>query len=125
MGQLKEQFRKIREIKESLDDFDILEMANIGPKIHKLNVDVKMHLLQPGDRKIPHPPRVKVFKENPNVSFSLSIEKKPKIVKGSPAFLNSKQFKEISDFVSRNSRQLLIFWNDSNMSVDELADILN
>jgi hypothetical protein len=37
----------------------IYEMATLGPKDHNLGVDIKLHILQLGDRTIQHGPRTK------------------------------------------------------------------
>lgn len=111
---------KIRELQ------DVMEMANLDKKTHKLNIDVKLNVLQPG-KKLKHGPRVKVFRgslKNKNKKeFVLSIEQYPKLLAGD-IFVNRKEYQLIRDFVSDNYEALLQFWNDSDMSVGELEDLL-
>lgn len=42
----------------------IYEMVNVAPEDHGFGVNLKMHILQPGDKWTGHGPRVKFFRHN-------------------------------------------------------------
>lgn len=98
----------------------ILEMANFGPKDHKLGIDIKFHCLQPGNKKLKHGPRLKVFRGNQE--FVLTIENEPKII-GDSNWLNKKELEKTIKFVSLNKDAFLKFWNDSSMVASELTSM--
>jgi len=107
------------------DDF-ILEMANVGPQIHKFGVNVKMHLLQPGDKQLSHGPRAKFFKNSIDDGFSISISStssKVKVVSGEDSKIVSEgEMNTLVEKVRKYRIPLLNFWRNSNMTVDELRD---
>lgn len=107
------------------EDF-IFEMATISPKAHRLGVDLKMHILQPGKKKLSHGPRVKFFKQTKGDSFSISVSKEPnriKLVAGSIKELISEG--ELNDLIKKIRKYripLLNMWHDPGMSQDDLVD---
>jgi hypothetical protein len=56
-----------------LNEDYLYEMATLGPKDHKLGIDIKLHILQPGQHKLSHGPRVKCFKSGSDKDFSISL----------------------------------------------------
>jgi len=111
---------------ESIFDDFILEMANIGPQLHKFGVNVKMHLLQPGNKQLSHGPRAKFFKNSIDDGFSISISvesSKIKIVSGEDSKIVSEGEKNVLvEQVKKYRIPLLNFWKNSSMTVDELRD---
>jgi hypothetical protein len=54
------------------EDNLILEFANFEPEEHKLGTDLKMHIMQPGDKKLKHGPRIKLFNNEHDFTISIS-----------------------------------------------------
>jgi len=63
-------FKKILDI---LKEDTIFEMATLSPKDHNLGVDIKLHILQPGDKQLSHGPIIKCLKSNNDKNFSISL----------------------------------------------------
>lgn len=106
-----------------IDEFGmpLFEMANIGPKTHKFGIDVKLNILQPGDRKISHGPRIKVFRGDKDFSITLNKDaSKMKIV--GKSFLSPKETKTVLTKVSKYRNAFLNFWNNQQMTTDELRE---
>lgn len=107
----------------------IVEMANIDSRTHGFGVDVKLHLMQPGN-SLRHGPRVKVFKKTLQDSFSIILSKKESEIILDPntdykPLLNKTQYLQVLDGVKRHRIAFLKFWNTPTMTVDELKDLMN
>lgn len=100
------------------------EMANIGPKSHRFGVDVKLHLLQPGTRKLSHGPRVKVFRGTDEFVITLNTDPDKMRIIGT-SFLNSQETKRVFRNVVKFRSAFLQFWNDPKMDTDELHDLMD
>jgi len=105
----------------------IMNMANIDPRSHKLGVNLKMHILQPGNKKIQHGPRVKFFKKGLEFSgFSISLNEdveKIKFISGSYKLLiNATELNSLIEKIQKYRIPLLNMWNDPDMTQDELLD---
>jgi len=104
----------------------IFEMANISPQAHKFGVNLKMHILQPGDRQMPHGPRVKFFRHVPGDGFSISLNQdvsKIGIVAGvSSKIATVSDVNKLIDCVKKYRIPLLNMWSYSGMSQDELLE---
>jgi hypothetical protein len=102
-------------------------MANIGPEMHRFGVNIKLHLLQPGE-SFPHGPRVKFFKEDPNVSFSVSLSHDPtkiKLVSGHRPTVSQSDLNKLIAGVIKYCEPFLKFWNSPGMTVGELRDLMD
>jgi ABC-type phosphate transport system ATPase subunit len=79
-------FKKVLSILQSSLDEElvqkdlILEFANMDPEEHKFGVDVNLHIYQPGQVKLSHGPRIKIFKNKPGPDFSISLEDTPRVI---------------------------------------------
>ena len=111
-----------------MDNFEvIMDMANIGPRSHKFGVNLKMHILQPGNKKIQHGPRVKFFKKGLEFSgFSISLNEdssKIKFISGSyKTLINTTELNSLIEKIQKYRIPLLNMWNDPDMTQDELLD---
>ena len=111
---------------EDLEYKKILEMANIGPEMHRFGVNIKLHLLQPG-KSFPHGPRVKFFKEDPNVSFSVSLSHDPtkiKLVSGHRPTVSQPDLNKLIAGVIKYRKPSLKFWDSPGMTVDERRGLM-
>ncbi len=111
-----------------MDNFEvIMDMANIGPRSHKFGVNLKMHILQPGNKKIQYGPRVKFFKKGLEFSgFSISLNEdgsKIKFISGSyKTLINTTELNSLIERIQKYRIPLLNMWNDPDMTQDELLD---
>ena len=107
------------------EDF-IFEMATIAPKDHKLGVDLKMHIYQPGEKKLSHGPRVKFFKHTKGDSFSISVSKEPNrinLVAGKiDGLITESELNALVQKIRKYRIPLLNMWRDPGMSQEELID---
>jgi hypothetical protein len=104
----------------------LLEMASIGPKLHKFGINVKLHIYQPGDKKIPHGPRIKVYSMNGSEDFSISLSNdasKINHITGA-SFLSDRELEFLIGKIRKHRASFMKFWNDPKMSVDDLLDEL-
>ena len=115
---------------ENLDEFGLpieeevmFEMANLGPNMHKFGVTVKLNLPQPGDKKYPHGPRIKVFHGTAEYFIRLNHDPSKMIIEGD-VFLNNREAKIVYDLVVKFREPFLTFWHDSKMTTDELRDLM-
>ena len=117
---------KYKKVNTTAVEEALYSMANVPAKIHKLGVDVKLHLYQPGNKKIPHAPRVKVFRKSLEDGFSVILDKdltKMK-VKRKP-FLKEKEFKKVVDGIKKYRIPFLMMWHDETMDVFELRSLMD
>ncbi len=108
------------------DEFlPVFEMANIPRRVHGLPMDIKLNVLQPGDRRYPHGPRVKVFRRTPEepAAFVVRLSRNAQqidIIEGAfGALINRSQFNQLLSFVRKYRTPLLNLWNNTGMDVDE------
>jgi hypothetical protein len=99
-------------------------MANVGPRDHKFGVDVKLHIYQPGDQKLQHGPRIKIFKSNQDYSITLNSDPNKMFIVGK-SFLNNRENKIVLDNVRKYRSAFIKFWNDPNMTTEELRDLMD
>jgi len=116
-------------LKEEYDNEDnlILEFANIDPEDHKFGVDVKLHLMQPENKKLKHGPRIKVFKQswNKGPNFTITINNTPKVIGEWSDVVTKKELDILLKAVERHKKSLIAFWNDSSMTTRELTNRLD
>lgn len=102
------------------------DMANIGPKAHNFGIEVKLNILQPGNRKIQHGPRIKVFKI-PKISFSVSLNKdenKVKIIGDPLKVIKRNEVKSLLDKIKKYRMAFLMMWYDQGMTQEELLALM-
>tara|TARA_B100000315_G_C14590513_1_gene595499 strand:+ start:1919 stop:2296 length:378 start_codon:yes stop_codon:yes gene_type:complete len=107
------------------DSEDIFEMATFRPDDIGIPVNVKLNILQPGDKKLQHGPRIKVMHISDKEKFSIilsSDDEEIEVVKGHKSFLKKKDEKILLEFIKKYKNAFLKFWFDPNMSVGELKD---
>ncbi len=111
--------------KEFIGESQIFEMANIDPKIHKFGIDVKIHILQPGNRKLPHGPRLKIFKSKES-SFIITLPKDIRDVKveGKINIVKNHELKTLIDIAKHYKEAFVSFWCNDDMGVGELMDFI-
>mgnify|MGYP000941614113 CR=1 FL=1 len=100
----------------------IYEMANIPERVHRLGMDIKLNVAQPGDKRFSHEARVKVFRKDIKESFEIAIGKNSsttKLIGDFNILLNRKQYNRIIEFVRKYRMPLLNLWNHQEMDVDE------
>lgn len=110
-----------------IDEAEIFEFANLSPKEHGFDVDIKLRLLQPGDRKLPHGPRVRFFKKDPKVGFSITLDHNPekiKLVSGHRPLVSRSDLNKLIRNVIKYREVFLKFWNDPGMTTGELRKIM-
>jgi hypothetical protein len=103
------------------------DMANIDPKEHQFGVNVKLNILQPGERKYKHGPRVKVFNKDPDINFSVALNKSSDELKiiGDPAKVISwKDLVTLLSKIKKYKMAFLIFWYNRSMSVREWKKLI-
>lgn len=105
------------------------EMANIPPTIHRLPLQVKFNVLQPGDKELPHDARVKVFPvgQTPSQGFSIRLSPDEKLIqvsKGEP-FLRGKDLNAVLDHLRRYRNAYIAMWHDSGMDQDGLRELMD
>lgn len=112
-------------IVDKIDTF-IFEMANIPSRVHKLKIDVKFNVLQPGNKVLNHDPRIKVFQKMDlyncyyiNLKGEITIDHIPK-----KEFLSTKQLKKIIKHFEINQDAYLKLWHTTAMTVDEFEELL-
>ena len=93
------------EFKEYLKNTEINEMApNYPPDKTGLNEPIWISV-----ENASHGPRIKVYSEDGEGNFSVSISDSPRIVAGN-CFVSSKELKRIIKFISLNKETLLNYW---------------
>jgi hypothetical protein len=102
----------------------LMEMANIDPREHNFGVSVKINILQPGQKKIPHGPRVKIFRGSQEYTITLDKDE-DKVKEIGEVFLNRREAKIIFDNIVKHRNHFLSFWSDPQMTVAELMDKIN
>jgi hypothetical protein len=113
---------------ENKDEDLIFEFANVPKRIHHLDVDVKLHIAQPGDKEYKHGPRVKVFRNDPDEpeAFVIQLSLEPEEIvlkKGNfSALMTRGQFKRALDFVKKYRVPLLNLWYKPGADILELQD---
>lgn len=129
MNDFKERLQKIKDI---LNNHVLMEMANVGPKFHRFGVDVKLHVMQPGTKSLNHGPRIKVFKQDPEINFSIILSEDPNKVEiasnsGDPGKVlrSESDQKKVVAGVKKYRKAFLKFWNDSSMTTDELRELMD
>lgn len=103
----------------------ILEFANLEPEEHNFGSNLKMHVMQPGDRKLQHGPRVKFF--NNEHEFSVSISKNLddiKVIGDYTKLITTRELNKIRINVHKYHIPLLTFWNDPKMTTKALLKMM-
>jgi hypothetical protein len=118
MKTLKEHLEFVEYLKE---DENIFEMATLHPNEHKFGVNVKIHILQPGDKRLPHGPRLKIFSQK-DVVFIITLPKDVRDIRviGDTAKLKPKDVEILLDVASFYKEAFVTFWCNPLMSVSEL-----
>jgi hypothetical protein len=105
----------------------IYEMATLHPREHGFGLDVKLNILQPGDKKLPHEPRVKVLKKGHDADFSIMLSEDPdkmQLIDEYEGIISTKEYNKLFADVQKYRMPFLAFWRDSNMSVLELRELM-
>lgn len=100
----------------------IFEMANIIPSVHKLGIDIKFHVQQPGDKLPPHYVNTKVFRgdfKTTDKKFTVSIPSL-EITDGDDSWLSNKEKKIVREFIRLNKDNFMKLFSDQGLSPDEL-----
>lgn len=100
----------------------IYEMANIPERVHRLGMDIKLNVAQPGDKRFSHEARVKVFRNDIKESFEIAFEKSSsriRLIGDFNILVNRKQYNRLVEFVRKYRMPLLNLWNHQEMDVDE------
>lgn len=102
-------------------------MANVPQRVYRLNLphDVKFNVLQPGDKRIHHSERIKVFRGSPEKGPNFSISLHDFRVVAGDVFLSNNQLKLIIDHVKKYQAAYLKLWNDDGMDIDDLRDAMD
>lgn len=106
----------------------VYEMATLGPKDHKLGINVKINILQPGPNVRPggHGPRLKIFTTDYNTNFEITFSESPEetgnIIGDYKKIVNTKVLNQLIQVAHKYRRAFLKFWNDPGMSPSELRD---
>jgi hypothetical protein len=104
----------------------ILEFANMTPTDHRFGVDVRLHVMQPGDNEhLQHGPRVKVFKTKPGPDFTITLEEIPRVIGDYTKVIPERDKNILLDKIRIYRTAFLKFWNDSGMAISELKEIMD
>jgi len=97
----------------------INEMANVPAQGHGFK-NIKFHILQPGQRKLSHGPRIKVFAAmNPHSFYTITM--KGKLVKTpSKEFLSDKLLNNIIQHIMTNEGEYLRLWHNPYLDWTDL-----
>jgi len=119
-------FKKVLSILQSSLDEElvqkdlILEFANMDPEEHKFGVDVNLHIYQPGQVKLSHGPRIKIFKNKPGPDFSISLEDTPRVIGNWKLVVKKNELNILLKNIKKYRTAFISFWNDSSMSIRKL-----
>lgn len=105
--------------------FMIYEMSTVGPKVHRFGIDIKLHILQPGDKQLPHGPRVKCIKRENNSNFSITLNEnadKMECIGDYKELLSTKEFNLLFEKIKKYRIPFLNIWYDPIFDQDELRD---
>jgi len=102
---------------------EITAMANVPQRVYRLPLaqDIKFNVLQPGDKKLGHAARVKVFRGSPKTgpNFSVSLDVNPKVVAGK-VFVSARDLNLVLEHLKKYRTAYLMLWNDDGMDIDDL-----
>ncbi len=102
----------------------VYEMANISPKSHKFGVNVTLHILQLGDKQLPHGPRIKIMKGN-NELFIITLPKtgEPRVI-GKTTGVKFKDVKTLIDVTKYYREVWLRLWYNNGMSETDALEFV-
>jgi hypothetical protein len=107
------------------EDF-LCEMASFSPKQHGFGVDIKINIMQPADKYLPHGPRVKCYKSGINGDFSISLNIDPdkiKVMEGDyTKFLSTKEVNLLIKKIIKYRIVLLNLWLNPRMTGTDAED---
>lgn len=109
--------------KEYFDSELICEMSNINPKDHNLGIDIKLHILQPGNKQLQHGPRIKCIKRNSNFDFSISLNvdvNKIMLIGDYAPLISTKEYNILLNYIKKYRIPFLNMWYDPYMDQHEL-----
>lgn len=107
---------------------EVCGMANVPQRVYQLPLaqDIKFNVLQPGDKRIGHALRVKVFRRSPETgpNFSIRLSKDPLKIKveTGEVFVSKSDLKLILDHLKKYREAYLKLWHDDGMDIDDLKD---
>jgi hypothetical protein len=104
------------------EDDMILEFANLDPTMHQMDVDIVLHIMQPGDKQLKHGPRLKFFKKGSSETFSITVSNNPKIIGNWKELVSKRELNVLIENTKRFKVPFLNFWYDSMMTVGELIE---
>jgi len=116
----------VKTLKDYLkEESHLIEMTNIGPKLHRFGIDVTLHLLQVGDFKLSHGPRIKILKGKKEL-FVITLPKDIRDLKiiGDTDELKSKDIKTLINIAKHYKEAFVSFWCNKYMKVDDLLDYI-
>lgn len=103
------------------------DMANISSDEHGFGIDVILNIMQPGERKYKHGPRIKVFKKDPDTNFSIALSKDSDDLEviGDPIkVLRRKDLPLLLKNIKKYKNAFLMFWYDRTMSSSGLQTLM-
>lgn len=103
----------------------LYSFANIPPKIHQFGINVKLNVWQPGYRKFPHAPCVRVFRKSFDESFSIGLEDSDIKVVSGKSFLKGKELNILFEGIRKYRIPLLMMWFDEAMDILELRNLMD
>lgn len=104
---------------------DIFEMATLDPSDHGFGINIKLNILQPGDKKLPHEPCVKCFKRGAEHDFSIELNEEPakmRLIGDYSEVITTKEFNKLFEAVKKYRIPFLNMWFDSQMGFGELRE---
>jgi hypothetical protein len=110
------------DIKLLLEESLILEFANIGSRVHKLGLNITLHLMQPADKHLQHAPRIKIYKKGISETFSISITEPPRVIGNYKDVVTLSEVNYLKQCVQKFKVPFLNFWYDTNMDTNDLED---
>lgn len=101
-----------------LREENLFEMANINPTTHQFGIDIKLNVMQPGNIKLSHGPRVKCFTNNSDQDFSIALNvdaEKMFLVGDYHGLITTKEFNRLFALVTKYRIPFLNMWYNPKM----------
>ncbi len=98
----------------------IIDMANVLMADTGLDYDIRI-----SSKEGSHGPRIKVYLESlGDASISVSISDSPEIVAGTRNAVSAKELNKISEWIIKNKRVLLDYWNSDRADTRKILNSL-
>ena len=106
--------------RELFEDKLIFEMSNLNDRHHGLSKDIKLNVLQPGDKQIKHGLRVKVMKSSHDyVTITIDLENGVAKAINKEKWFKGKLQKNTLKFIENNIENINGLWNDQFKDPDD------